>query len=198
MKTLDMTGKPCPIPVVEAKKALAAGEGAVEVLVDNAVAVENLKKMALGLGFSFESEQLFEFGFSVRIAGDGAAEASADAQPEAIADLGGATVLIGCDRLGRGSEELGKLLIKGFIFALSELPDPPLRLIFLNSGVKLAVSGSGTLQDLRTLIEKGTSIHACGTCLNYYGLTDSLAVGDIVDMFFIAGALNEAARLITL
>jgi TusA-related sulfurtransferase len=59
MKTLDMRGNPCPIPVVNAKKVLAEqGADGVVVLVDNFVAVQNLEKMAkgTGCGFSYNDE----------------------------------------------------------------------------------------------------------------------------------------------
>ena len=110
----------------------------------------------------------------------------------------GAPVLIARDALGSGSEELGKLLIKGFIFSLTELDPPPREVIFINGGARLTSEGANTLQDLLTLVEKGTRVYTCGTCLNYYGITDRLAVGEVVDMMRIAQTLNGAARLISL
>ena len=44
------------------------------------------------------------------------------------------------------------------------------RIFFLNSGVKLAVEGSPVLDDLRALSERGVTILACGTCLEFYRL----------------------------
>ena len=107
-------------------------------------------------------------------------------------------MLIKTDQLGTGEESLGKLLMKGFLFALTELPVPPKRLIFLNSGVKLAVQGSNTLSDLRHLAAKGTKLCACGTCLNFYELTEKLAVGEIVDMMAIVRFLSEDPQVISL
>ena len=43
---IDAKGKPCPTPVILAKQAMAAGEHSFTVLVDNATAVENLKRLA--------------------------------------------------------------------------------------------------------------------------------------------------------
>ena len=54
MNLLDMTGKPCPIPVVQAKKLLAQPDvTGVTVLVDNNIAVQNLEKMAIVLQYTF-------------------------------------------------------------------------------------------------------------------------------------------------
>ena len=55
MIVLDERGKACPLPVVETKKALeaaASGETA-RVLVDNEIAVQNLRKLADHKGWSF-------------------------------------------------------------------------------------------------------------------------------------------------
>ena len=57
---LDERGKQCPLPVIEAKKALessAPGEK-VEVVVDNEIAVQNLTKMADHKGFAVCSGHL--------------------------------------------------------------------------------------------------------------------------------------------
>jgi TusA-related sulfurtransferase len=54
MKTLDMLGQPCPIPVVKAKEVLAGQDVAgVVVVVDNMAAVQNLEKLAKGTGCGF-------------------------------------------------------------------------------------------------------------------------------------------------
>jgi len=58
MIQLDMRGQSCPIPVVKAKKALKQpGAAGVSVLVDNKIAVENLQKMADGLGYDFSFKE---------------------------------------------------------------------------------------------------------------------------------------------
>lgn len=209
MKTIDMLGQPCPIPVIQAKKAMAGGEGLVAVLVDNIVAVQNLRKMAEGLGYSFEHSQPAEERFEVRIgrpeadAGSGlpSREAATQRQPEAsdIQQQGkGVTVLITADHMGRGSEELGRILIKGYIFSLTQLEPLPRAVLFINSGVKLTTAGANTIEDLQTLAGQGVDICSCGTCLNYYGLTDKLEVGEVVDMYAISTALAGGAGVITI
>ncbi len=200
MITLDMRGRPCPIPVVEARKALAehSGEG-IAVLVDNTVAVQNLRRLAEGLGCRFDHLAESDAMHTVRVwPGDGVPFAFTT-MPR-VAPQGpsrGATVLIASDEMGRGGEELGRILIKGFLFSLTELAVLPDRVIFLNAGVKLACEGSTSLPDLLSLEEQGVIIRACGTCLNYYGLTNKLAVGEVTDMLWIAEALTSAGRVVS-
>jgi selenium metabolism protein YedF len=100
--------------------------------------------------------------------------------------------------MGRGAEELGKLLIKGFIFSLTQLAPPPEAVIFLNGGARLTTEGANTVPDLKALEEKGAGIYTCGTCANYYKLSDALAVGSIVDMMRITNLLAKASVVITI
>ena len=59
MIELDERGKPCPLPVVEAKRAMEAAPAgeAVSVIVDNEIAVQNLKKLAGQKGWGFSAGQ---------------------------------------------------------------------------------------------------------------------------------------------
>ncbi len=100
--------------------------------------------------------------------------------------------------MGRGSEELGKILIKGFIYALTQLPEKPEAVLFLNGGVHLAAEGSNTVEDLKVLAQSGVVVRACGTCLNYYGLIDKLAVGEVADMMEIAERITGANKTVML
>ncbi|MDR2490614.1 MAG: sulfurtransferase-like selenium metabolism protein YedF [Spirochaetaceae bacterium] len=201
MKTLDMRGQPCPIPVVNAKKALAEQntEGVV-VLVDNIVAVQNLEKMANGTGCGFSYTEDGASQYKVNISrGDMQAFAKTAAGGVVLAgEHRGPVVLITSDSMGRGSEDLGKLLIKGFIFSLSQLEPPPEAVIFLNSGARLTTAGANTVPDLKTLEAKGTFVYTCGTCANFYKLTEALAVGSIVDMMAITNLLAAASGIITI
>lgn len=234
MTTLDMRTQPCPIPVIQAKKALAAG-GGVMVLVDNIIAVQNLRKMANGLGYDFAEERRSEDEFAVTIRPSADAVANADTQSAAQTDAPAHTqmqmperaqlstqsespfsnmpmpaassvslesvpsvVLITSDQMGRGSEELGRILIKGFIFSLTQLPVLPEAVLFLNAGVKLAIRGSNTLDDLKALEESGVAVCACGTCLNYYGLLDELGVGEVVNMMQIAERITGACKTVVI
>lgn len=198
---VDARGKPCPQPVVLALHALPQLQGGeeLEVLVDNQAAVENLRRMAGQKGRSAAVVPEDNF-WRVRIGGESGAPAQQPGQaPACCAPMAsGAVVAVGTDVMGRGSEELGRALMKSFLYALAQLEVPPVTLLFFNGGAKLTVEGSQSLDDLRALEEAGTEILTCGTCLDYYGLKEQLAVGSITNMYRIAEILTGADRLVNL
>ena len=51
MKTIDARGLSCPEPVIRTKNALASGEKAYTVMVDNVTAKENVSRFALHQGY---------------------------------------------------------------------------------------------------------------------------------------------------
>lgn len=91
-------------------------------------------------------------------------------------------ILITSDLLGSGDEELGRVLMRNFLYSLARDTNAPASVSFLNSGVRLACAGSDSLDDLRLLVEKGVAVKACGTCLDYYRLSDELTVGEVGTM----------------
>ena len=193
---VDARGMACPIPVVKANQALAQiTEGILEVHVDNTVAVENLKRMALQKGLPVKTEQPEDSHYVVTIPVTGAVDT---AMPElTCTDCGSNTVVaVDTDSMGRGNDELGAVLIKGFLFAVSRLETLPKTVLFYNGGAKLTTEGSASLEDLRLMEQQGVEILTCGTCLNYYGLTDQLAVGSVTDMYTIVERLNRAEKVI--
>ncbi|GMO25415.1 MAG: sulfurtransferase-like selenium metabolism protein YedF [Termitinemataceae bacterium] len=205
MQTLNMIGQPCPIPVVNAKKALAQQDSqGVILIVDNFVAVQNLEKMAKGekLGFSYseDGESQWKVTITGRITGSiqGGHESAPSTAPFSGGSKKGPVVLITSECMGRGADELGKMLIKGFIFSLTQLNPLPEAVLFLNGGANLTTEGANTVPDLKVLAEKGTVIGTCGTCANYYKLTEKLAVGSIVDMMKITSAMAQASGVITI
>lgn len=197
MITIDALGQVCPIPVIRAKKALEGlGEegGVVTVLVDSDISRQNLQKMATGMGFQSEYQQKDKGVIEVTIvAGEGCV-----LEDPGVAEESGVVVAIGRDTMGEGSEELGRILLKGFIFSLRELNPPPTHLLFFNSGAYLTSSESNSLEDLKALADLGTVILTCGTCTNYYGITEKLGVGEITNMYGIVTTMAEAKRLINI
>ena len=105
-------------------------------------------------------------------------------------------VAVDTDAMGRGSEELGRTLMKGFLFAVGQLPELPKTILFYNGGARLTTEGSDSLEDLKKLEAQGVEILTCGTCLNYYGLTDKLAVGSVTNMYTIVEKLAGAGKVI--
>ena len=86
--------------------------------------------------------------------------------------------------------------MKGFLFAVSQLPKLPKTILFYNGGAKLTVEGSDSLEDLKKMEAQGVEILTCGTCLNHYGLTDSLKVGEVTNMYVIAETMAGAAKIV--
>jgi selenium metabolism protein YedF len=113
-------------------------------------------------------------------------------------DLMAKRLLLLTDRIGRESGELGRILMKGFLYAVARNADAPQCVMLMNDAVRLACEGSDSLDDLRLLADKGVEIKACGTCLDFLGLKDSLAVGEIGNMVDGVAALLGAGDVVTI
>ena len=98
--------------------------------------------------------------------------------------------------MGNGDDQLGRTLMKGFLYAVSQLEQLPKTILLYNGGVKLAVEGAVSVEDLKSMEAQGVQVLACGTCLNYYGLTEQLAVGSVTNMYAIVEELNAAGKVI--
>lgn len=200
MEQIDARGQACPLPVVRAKKALAAmGEGVLEVLVDNETAVRNLEALGKTLKVEASGEERGASTFAVTFAKDaptgGGAADGADPVAEA-APTGGVVAVIPSEFMGSGDDELGAVLMKGFVFALTQLDELPETVLMYNSGVKLACAGSSSLDDLRALAEAGVEVMSCGTCLAHYGLAEQLEAGEATNMYAIVEKQANARGII--
>lgn len=219
---LDERGKTCPLPVIEAKKALEKAEpgSIVEVIVDNEIAVQNLKKLAdhKGLNASFKKVSEQEFVVSIQAktelnAGENRTdrinqEEKEENTPNLENEEGketdccmdcrekGMVVVLASDQMGQGDEVLGKLLIKGFIYALTQQDKLPETVLLFNGGARLSCENSDSLEDLKELEAQGTQILTCGTCLNHYGLQDKLSVGSVTNMYEIVERMTGAKKLV--
>ena len=198
MIQVNAMGDNCPIPVIKTKKAIEAltGPEVVEVLVDNEVAVQNVTKTAQTLGGSVTSERTAEKEFKIRIQ-IGDVLSAEEEEVVCIPDRRENTIIvISSDRMGTGNDELGKVLIKGFIFAVTQLDTLPKTMLFYNGGATLTVEGSDSLEDLKHLEAQGVEILTCGTCLNYYGLTEKLGVGSVTNMYSIVEKMAGAGKIV--
>ena len=205
MKKIDVSGKPCPVPVIETRKALAEKDNdGVSVKVDNITAVQNLEKMANSYGYAFSYIENSKDSYEVMINKDGKSspEPGTAGGESGIfqggAQSNGTAVVLSRNTMGEGAEELGKILIKGFIYSLTELSTPPKYLIFLNSGAYLTSDGANTIEDLEKLEKMGTEILTCGTCINYYGLKSEPAVGAVTNMYGITERMASAGKVINI
>lgn len=200
-KTVDAMGQACPIPVVQALRALRemSQPGTLEVLVDNETAVENLKRMAAGQGLTAQTEKNGERAYTVTMEVSSPASDRVIEEPEIVctpAARGSFSVAVTSPVMGQGDDALGRLLMKGFLYAVSQLPQPPQAMVFYNGGVHWAIEGSEALEDLKNLEAQGTRILVCGTCLNHYGLTEQLAVGRVSNMYEIVETLSSAGSVV--
>ena len=198
MLRVDARGDACPLPVVKAKKAIAElnGAGEVEILVDNEIAVQNVTKMASSSGGKVTSEKLGDAEYKVTIEMEGAPAADGAEAVCAPDARDNTVVVVSSDRMGSGNDELGKVLIKGFIFAVTQLDTLPKTMLFYNGGATLTTEGSDSLEDLKSLEAQGVEIMTCGTCLDYYGLKDKLAVGTVTNMYSIVETMAKAGRIV--
>lgn len=192
MFKINALGKACPLPVIEAHKALKDHD-AVEITVDNEIATENLKNLSQEMNCSYTMSQESDTHYTVRLVKEGA-DVGADEAP--VTTGSDYTVVINAPVMGVGDDQLGKNLLKTFIYTLTEQDILPKQIIFYNGGVPLVTEGSESLEDLKNLEAKGVEIYACGACLNYYGLTEKVAVGSITNMFRIVEMMRTANRIV--
>lgn len=198
MIKVDARGQQCPIPVVQTKRAIQAlgGSGEVEVLVDNEIAVQNLTKMAEQKGYGIVAEKSGEREYRARLTvfnGELRVPLAMQRDPRQAADL---VVVVAADVMGQGDDSLGRVLLKGFIYALAQTEELPEAILFYNRGAFLTTEGSDSLADLQELEARGVKIFTCGTCLNHYGLTEKLLVGSVTNMYTIVEQMMSAGRVI--
>ena len=197
-KMLDARGMACPLPVVNAKKAaegLHPGDTLI-VRVDNEIAVQNLQRFAQHMGFAASGDKVNDSEFTVTMVIGGEAKA----EPEIACNLdarrkGMLVVLSGCT-MGSGDEKLDKALMKAFAFALTKQDVLPETILCYNTGAYLTTDGADTLEDLKLLESEGVTILTCGTCLDFYGLKEKLAVGGVTNMYDIVERMEPAQPIV--
>ena len=180
MKTVDARALPCPQPVIRTKEALDEinqGE-TITVLIDSEVSLENIKRFLSAQGHKLLEakkkgevyELTIEKGTSPGVSYEITCPVSVEEKPKEL------FLIIATDTIGK-DEELGKILMKGFLETLLVSNELPQRMFFMNTGVKLTTEVDYAVEILKKLEEKGVEIFSCGTCLKYYQLEDKLRVG---------------------
>ena len=200
-KIIDCRGLACPLPVVNAKKAaeeLGSGD-VLAVMVDNEIAVQNLTRFAehKGFGVSAEKKGEKEYVVTMNISGT-AAENVKEEEVACAVDTRrkGMLVVLSANVMGTGDPKLGTSLMKAFVFALTKQDQLPDTILCYNTGAYLTCEGADTLEDLKLLESEGVTILTCGTCLDFYGLKEKLAVGTVTNMYDIVERMENAARII--
>ena len=199
---VDARGLTCPLPVINTKAAIEGLEKSekVQVLVDNETAVQNLLRFAAQRNFQASGSKKGDKEFEVVIdavvsdepiaAGDEEISCAVDArQPKLV-------VVLSADKMGLGDETLGKNLMKAFVFALTKQDQLPETIVLYNSGAHLSCEGSPALDDLKLLEAEGVEIVTCGTCLEFYGIKEKLAVGSVTNMYEIVRIQEGATTII--
>ena len=199
-KIIDCKGMACPLPVVNAKKAaeeLNSGD-VLTVLVDNEIAVQNLTRFAEHKGFGVSAEKKTDKEYAVIMTVSGTVEAAKEEEVACVMDSRrkGMLVVLSGNTMGTGDEQLGKSLMKAFVFALTKQDQLPDTILCYNTGAYLTCEGADTLEDLKLLESEGVTILTCGTCLDFYGLKKKLAVGGVTNMYDIVERLENAAQII--
>jgi tRNA 2-thiouridine synthesizing protein A len=186
-KEVDARGLNCPQPVINTKKALEEIEaGTITVLVDSAASRENVRRFAQSQGCQVEiTERGGAFCLTIAKGGQGQ-------QRQKVNDV----FFITSNQLGTGDKEFGEKLMIGFINNLGVAASRPHKIIFANSGVRLAVEGSEALATLQRLQQEGVEILSCGSCLEYYGLNDQLKVGIVTNSYEVVEALLSAEKVV--
>lgn len=214
MKTVDCRELQCPGPVLRARATLLEEPvEAFSVIVDNDTALQNVVRFLKSNGRTVswkEKEGLYEIIAAAgretaparqtgsepsptRPAGAEFAELTATANSAG----GEAVILLSADHMGRGDSELGQILMRSFIYTLTQRDTMPRALAMINSGVKLSLKGSAVAEELELLASRGVTILVCGTCLDYFELKDEHAYGEVSNMYDLADLLMEAGRFIT-
>ena len=190
MIEVDARRLACPQPVILTRKALA-GANEVMTIVDNETSRDNVARMAQKQGFAVHIEEK-EDGIYVRLS----RQAEAVAEPRGSTAQGPTVVLMASNLMGQGPKELGAVLTRTFLHTLNEISPLPDTLVFLNAGVHLVAEGSPVLEDIGALVEQGVDVLACGTCLDYLGLKEKVAVGEVSNMYTIAETLLRAGTVV--
>ena len=191
-KVVDARGLTCPQPVIMTKKAMEEPGGEeLTTIVNQTVALENVSKLAKSQGYEFEVKQEDD-DYYIHMTRVGGNDEDAGGKVEDIA------IMIRSNLFGQGEAELGQVLMKSFLFSLTELDAQVKHIIFMNSGIFLTIEGSPVLDTLKVLENKGVEILSCGTCLDYYQAKDKLAAGSVTNMYTALEILTTAARSLTL
>ncbi len=107
-------------------------------------------------------------------------------------------LLITRNGMGTADPALAHKLAGSYLDLLDLEDRLPGRIGFYAEGVHLACEGSPVLEILGALAERGVQLLVCGTCLQFYGLEDRLAVGTQSNMREIQAAQWDAPKVITI
>lgn len=201
MKILDAKGELCPKPLIMAKKALTEmSEGEMlHIEVDNETSAGNLmvylsdQKARPSMS---QSDKIFTIKATKSTEFDVDSDAGQYCSPQLKTNETYVVQLIS-DKMGRGDDNLGDILMRAFINSLGEQEKLPSHIVMYNSAVKLATYASEVSPALRTLENLGVKVVVCGTCADFFALKEDLAVGEISNMYTITEILANTGHVVT-
>jgi selenium metabolism protein YedF len=192
---IDAVGLACPKPVINTKKELdKIDNGIVVVTVDNDIAKQNILKLSNSLNCESKIIKEEKDLISIEIK-KGENVIIEEKNQDKLEDK---CIFISSDKIGNGNDELGAVLMKGFIYTLTESKPYPKSILLVNSGVKLSTENYDTVENLKILEEAGVEILSCGTCLDYYGLKESLKLGSVTNMYTIVDIMKNSLQTISI
>ena len=190
---INALGWQCPKPIIETKKLLdTMREGTVITTVDDKLAVTNLVNFSESMGYQVTCTEKGDGVFDIEVTKTWSED------DDSVAAGGNIVIQIKTNVYGSESEGLGENLMKMYIYALTEAAPLPKTLMFLNRGVFLTTAGTPVLESLKALEGAGVEILTCGACLNFYGLTDSLEIGGVTNMYAMVEKLNNAKNAVVI
>jgi len=71
-------------------------------------------------------------------------------------------------------------------------------LVFVNNGVKLTITESEVLDDIKELADSGVHILVCGICLMHFNILEDKQVGETTNMLDIVTAMQLADKVINI
>ena len=197
-KIVNAKGMSCPRPLMLTKKALQklnVGEEMI-VLIDNKISRENVERFLSENGAeSVCTEGNGVFKLSVRKVKE-KENTNIKVQACKIGSPKSNVIVFKENKMESGADELGAMLVKGFLQSVIEVEPLPGTIVFYNKGIELALKTSPVIEFLKELENIGVKILVCGTCLEYYKKTEEVGVGIVSNMYDIASALANADHII--
>lgn len=197
-KTIDARGQVCPKPLIMTKQALreAAPGEKFTLLTDNETSRKNVERFLSDTRTTFVTSRQDDV-HSITVT-----KASADLISPSTEDCCTPSaskphiVVISSERMGQGPEDLGEILMKAFVNTINEVQPLPSAVLLYNGGVRLVVDGSPLIEPMKELEKRGVQILCCGTCLDFYGVKQTLRVGEITNMYVILEKMTEAGHIV--
>ncbi|MCU0378891.1 MAG: sulfurtransferase-like selenium metabolism protein YedF [Bacteroidales bacterium] len=203
MKVVDTRGHTCPAPLIMTRKGLteAAPDEPVQIIIDNKTSLSNVRRYLTDNNLIFTVKEdgniatvTVSRGVKVEMSND---ETEYCTTTVAASSVKRNTVIaITSERMGTGDDELGTRLMVSFFRTLVLIEPAPASVVFYNAGVKLAMEDSPVHEHIKELIDKGTGIYLCTTCINHFGIKDKLPLGSFSDMYQIINILKDADHII--